>query len=244
MKNKFILIVGGEPNSIFLEIFFKSLKKNNFKKPIILIVSKTLLLKQMKQLGFNYKINLLNKNNIPFSKLDNKTINIINIDYKFKKAFDKISKSSNVYISNCINTALPLLKKSKFTGLINGPISKKTFLKEKFFGMTEYFASKTNQKDKFAMLIYNKKLSVSPLTTHETLKNVYKSITKKKIINLAIMINQFYKKKFKKITKIAITGLNPHCESNYKTSEEEKIIKPKNSSFFNNCKAIKKHFVK
>jgi len=226
MKNKFILIVGGEPNSIFLEIFFKSLKKNNFKKPIILIVSKTLLLKQMKQLGFNYKINLLDKNNIPFNKLDNKTINIINIDYKFKKTFDKISKSSNVYISNCINTALTLLKKKKFTGLINGPISKKTFLKEKFFGMTEYFASKTNQKDKFAMLIYNKKLSVSPLTTHEPLKNVYKSITKKKIINLSIMINQFYKKKFKKIPKIAITGLNPHCESNYKTSEEEKIIKP------------------
>ena len=26
--------------------------------------------------------------------------------------------------------------------------------------------------------------------------------------------------------KIAITGLNPHCESNYKNSEEEKIIYP------------------
>ena len=36
MRNKVILIVGGEPNSIFLEIFFKALIKNNFKKPIIL----------------------------------------------------------------------------------------------------------------------------------------------------------------------------------------------------------------
>ena len=26
--------------------------------------------------------------------------------------------------------------------------------------------------------------------------------------------------------KIAITGLNPHCESNYNSSEEDKIIKP------------------
>ena len=26
--------------------------------------------------------------------------------------------------------------------------------------------------------------------------------------------------------RIAITGLNPHCESNYKTSEEDKIITP------------------
>ena len=39
MSFKPILIVSGEPNSVFLEIFFKSLKSNNFKKPIILIAS-------------------------------------------------------------------------------------------------------------------------------------------------------------------------------------------------------------
>ena len=226
MKNKAILIVAGEPNSIFLEIFFKSLINNNFKTPIILIASKDLLTKQMKQLKFNFKINLINEKNIFLNVLNNKKINIINIDYKFKKNFNKISKNSNTYIENCFNTALSLLKTNTFTGLINGPISKKTFLKEKFFGMTEYFASKTFNKDKFAMLIYNKKLSVSPLTTHIPLKDVYKSITKNKIINLVILINEFYKKKFKKIPKIAITGLNPHCESNYSNSEEEKIIKP------------------
>ena len=36
----------------------------------------------------------------------------------------------------------------------------------------------------------------------------------------------FYLKKFKLKPNIAITGLNPHCESNYKTSEEERIIIP------------------
>ena len=226
MKNKAILIVAGEPNSVFLEIFFKSLKNNVFKKPIILIASKDLLTKQMKQLKFNFKINLLNRKSISFNLLDNKRINMINVDYKFKKKFDKISENSNTYIENCFNSALALLKTNKFSGLINGPISKKTFLKEKFFGMTEYFASKTSNKDKFAMLIYNKKLSVSPLTTHIPLKDVSKSITKNKIINLIILINEFYKKKFKKTPEIAITGLNPHCESNYKNSEEEKIIKP------------------
>jgi 4-hydroxythreonine-4-phosphate dehydrogenase len=180
----------------------------------------------MEQLRFNFKINLLDKQNISFKAINNKKINIINIDYKYKKNFDKISKISNTYIEKSFNTALTLLKTNKFTGLINGPISKKTFLKERFFGMTEYFASKTSKKDKFAMLIYNKELSVSPLTTHIPLKNIHKSITKNKIINQVILINKFYKKEFKKIPKIAITGLNPHCESNYKTSEEEKIIKP------------------
>ena len=40
------------------------------------------------------------------------------------------------------------------------------------------------------------------------------------------LIVEFYKKEFKKLPKIAITGLNPHCESNYKSSEEKKIIIP------------------
>ena len=43
-----ILIVGGEPNSIFLEIFFKTLKLKKIKSPIILISSEEILRKQMK----------------------------------------------------------------------------------------------------------------------------------------------------------------------------------------------------
>ena len=227
MKNKAILIVAGEPNSIFLEIFFESLKKNNFKKPIILIASKNLVAQQMKKLKFNFKINLIDTKKIVLNLLTNKELNIINVDYKFKKVFDKISESSNLYIKNSFDIALTLLKTNKFIGLINGPISKKTFLKDKFFGMTEFFANKTEvKKNKFAMLIYNKRLSVSPLTTHIPLKEVHKSITKNKIIDLVLLINEFFKKKLKKKPKIAITGLNPHCESNYKTSEEERIIKP------------------
>ena len=40
------------------------------------------------------------------------------------------------------------------------------------------------------------------------------------------MIQKFYKKQFNKKASIAITGLNPHCESFSKKSEEEKFIIP------------------
>ena len=40
------------------------------------------------------------------------------------------------------------------------------------------------------------------------------------------MIRDFYIKTFNKDPKIAVTGLNPHCESNYRTSEEKRIIVP------------------
>ena len=76
------------------------------------------------------------------------------------------------------------------------------------------------------MLIFNKKLSTSPITTHLALKDVHKHISKQKIYSHVDLIVDFYKKNFKKNPRIAITGLNPHCESNYKSSEEERIIKP------------------
>jgi len=226
MKIKPILIVAGEPNSVFLEIFFKTLKKKIIKSPIILIVSKELFIKQMKLLGYNYKVELINEKNIAFQKIDNKKINIINVTYDFKDAFEKITDKSNKYLTKCFSIALRLLKKKNFLGLINGPISKKNFLKEKYFGITEYLAFKTKRENKVAMLIYNKKLSVSPLTTHLPLKLVSKMITKEKIINQVKLINQFYKKEHNKKPKIAVTGLNPHCESNYKSSEEIKTIIP------------------
>jgi 4-hydroxythreonine-4-phosphate dehydrogenase len=63
------------------------------------------------------------------------------------------------------------------------------------------------------MLIYNKKLSVCPITTHLPLKSVVKNITKKKIIEKIFLIDSFYKKYLGFKPKIAVLVLNPHCES-------------------------------
>ena len=226
MNYKPIIVVAGEPNSIFSEIFCKAKTKHKFKKPIILIASEKIFSQQIKKLKYKYKINLINKDLSNFYKIDNDKINLIDVDYKFNKVFDKISNKSNDYIKASFDVALNILKENNCSGFINGPISKKNFLNSKYLGITEYLASKALKHTNVAMLIYNKKLSVSPLTTHLPLKEVHKHITKKKIINHVKLISKFYIKKFKINPKIAITGLNPHCESNYKSSEEKKIIKP------------------
>jgi 4-hydroxy-L-threonine phosphate dehydrogenase PdxA len=97
-KFKPILIVAGEPNSIFLEIFFKSLKNRTYKSPLILICSLNLLKKQMKKLKYFYNINIINLKNLNNLKLNNKSINLIDINYDFNKAFDNISNRSTKYI--------------------------------------------------------------------------------------------------------------------------------------------------
>jgi 4-hydroxythreonine-4-phosphate dehydrogenase len=225
MNYKPILIVHGEPNSIFLEIFFKSLKYKKFKNPIILICSQKILEFQMKKLKFKMHIRKLNQSSLNKTKLNNKTINIIDVNYNENLTFQKISNKSNKYIEDCFQISLKILKSGLTNKFINGPISKNTFLNKKFLGITEYLAKKTKVK-KNVMLIYNRELSVSTITTHLPLKSVAKNITKKKIIEKINLINNFYKKNLGLKPKIVVLGLNPHCESVDKFNEDEKILKP------------------
>ena len=95
MNSKYILIINGEPNSIFLEIFFKALKKKKFKNPIILISSKKIIELQMRYLNFKKKIRVLDFRKLNKYKLDNKSINLINVNYNQKRPFEKITTKSN-----------------------------------------------------------------------------------------------------------------------------------------------------
>ena len=223
-RKKPILIISAEPFSVFSEILFKSFKNYKLKKPLVVLGSFKLLKDQMKYLNYNISFNNVEKN-FDIKKLKLDKINLINVDFNFSKPFEKISSRSYTYNEKSFQLALNLMKKNIFSGLINGPISKKHFLRDKYHGITEYLAKKTNTKN-YAMLIYNKKLSVSPITTHVPLKKISKLISINKIVNHVKLIKKFYKKNFNKNPIIAITGLNPHCESNQKNNEEKKIIIP------------------
>jgi 4-hydroxythreonine-4-phosphate dehydrogenase len=219
-----IIIVAGEPNSIFFELFFKVIKKK-VKSPIILIASKKLITKQAKILKKKIKYNIIDEFEIIKKKNNLKKINLIDVDFNQSSGFSKITTKSNHYIDSCFNIAIKLLKNNISNKFINGPISKKTFLKKKFNGITEYLASKTDTK-KFAMIIYNKNFSVCPLTTHLPIKYVSKKISKLEIINKVRLIDKFWSDKFRKKVKIGITGLNPHCESIDHFNEDKSIILP------------------
>ena len=223
MNYKPIVILNGEPNSVFLEIFFKALKKK-YRSHIILISSIKLLKHYMKKFNFKKNINIIDINNLKKKKLKKNSINLINVDINLN-TYKKISPRSNDFIKKSFDTGLKLTQNGFTNKLINGPISKKSFLNKKFPGITEYISSKTKTK-KFAMLIFNKKLSVCPITTHVPIKNVPRFINKKNITEKIYLINNFYKKTLGIEPRIGVLGLNPHCESTSKFNEDEKILVP------------------
>ena len=74
MKTKPILIVAGDLKSIFFEIFFKSLKQNRFKSPIVVIGSANALKLFQKKNKFRKKVKLLDGRFLYGYKLDNNSI--------------------------------------------------------------------------------------------------------------------------------------------------------------------------
>ena len=81
--------------------------------------------------------------------------------------------------------------------MINCAISK-NLLKKKKIGVTEFLAAKCNlERDAEVMLIGNKKLSVSPLTTHIDINEVSKKINFS-FDNKKIQTINYWLKKIKK----------------------------------------------
>ena len=179
----------------------------------------------MRKLKYKKDIKLIDPKKLQNYKLDNKSINLIDIKFKQNKPFDKISIKSNKFLKKSFDLAFKLIKEKKIKSIINGPISKKHFLGKKYLGITEYI-SKSFSKKNNCMLIFNKNLSVATVTTHLPLKLVTKQINKKNIQIKIKLIHEFYKDNLNIKPRIGVLGLNPHCESILKYNEDEKIIRP------------------
>ena len=214
-------IVLGEPNSINSEILAKS---NASKSSSIIIGSYELLKSQLKILKIKRKIMKIKKTDD--IKKNDKVINVLDIPLKFKKPFNVSRKESSKYVKKCLLVSHSLCLQKKIKGIINCPINKKNLFKNKNQGVTEFLAKKNKVFNSEVMVIYNKNLSVVPITTHIKLKNVSKFIKKDFLSKKLITLNKFFIKYLKKTPKIGVLGLNPHNLELKKNSEEIKVIIP------------------
>ena len=215
---KKIVIVGGDPNSINSEIIYKCWKKlsKKIKKRIFLISNYQLISEQLKKL--KYSIKLTKVKSINDGRNDD-SLKVIDIKLKFKDPFKVKFIDSSKYVKKCLNLGHQLASNKKnIKGIINCAMDKK-LLKNK--GVTEFSAFK-NGIINSNMMIYNKRFSVVPLTTHIKIKKVFKNLTKKLIEAKIKTLNKFYFRIFKKRVKIGILGLNPH-NSELSISSEEKL---------------------
>ncbi len=214
-------IILGEPNSINSEILAKS---KAFRSKAIIIGNYNLLKSQLKILKINRKLKKIKElKNVGKSK---NTLRVLDVPLKFKKAFSVNPKASSAYIKECFEIGHKLCLQNKIHGIINCAINKKNLFKDKNIGITEFLAQKNKIYNSEVMLIYNKKLSVVPITTHIRIKDISKRIKKNLLLGKIKTLKKYYQKYFKKNPRIAVLGLNPHNLELKKDSEEFKIIRP------------------
>ena len=111
MPRKPIIIVPGQPNSIFFEIFFKSLAVKKIISPIIFICCINLFKFNARKYRFNKNFNLINSENIK-NNLMNNCIYILDVKLN-KNKLGKIQFCNNKeYLNRCFYESFKLLKKN------------------------------------------------------------------------------------------------------------------------------------
>lgn len=224
---KKILYSPGEPSGIGPDLIIQICSTPFWEKihiPIVCLADKKLIQDRAKVLNKKIKIDILNN-------LDSANQNKFGVIQIKEVSKCRITKPGKLYKSNAAYVLKNLdygVKQSikEGIGLVTGPISKENIITidEKFSGHTEYIQKKTLSND-VLMLLGSKKLRVAIATTHVPLKKVPQLITKRLIINKAMILHNELITKFKiKSPRIKLLGLNPHAGEGGKIGTEERNI--------------------
>ena len=224
---KKILYSPGEPSGIGPDLIIQICSTPFLEKihiPIVCLADKKLIQDRAKVLNKKIKIDILNNldsaNQNKFGVIQIKEVSKCRITKP-----GKLYKSNAAYVLKNLDYGIEQSIKEGI-GLVTGPISKENIITidEKFSGHTEYIQKKTLSND-VLMLLGSKKLRVAIATTHVPLKKVPKLITKRLIINKAMILHNELITKFKiKSPRIKLLGLNPHAGEGGKIGTEERNI--------------------
>ena len=230
MSNKIKLGISiGDVNGIGLEVILKALSENSifeYCTPIVYGHTK-IASYHRKALGLgDFTFNVINQANLANPKKAN-MINCWEEDVKID--LGAINEIGGKYALLSLEKATEDLISGEIDALVTAPINKHNIQSETFNfpGHTEYLQEKSGSKD-VLMFLVSENLRVGVVTGHIPVKDVASSITKEKIVNKLIMINESLKKDFWiEKPRIAVLGLNPHAGDNgLLGKEEEDIISP------------------
>ena len=217
--------VGPEILLKFFEIIYKIEDKNLF---VAAVGSRKVLEYYKKKLHIDVEIIEITRGHLIDLRNETGKLHLINIDTEIENLeFGKHTKLGGELSIKYLDKAVELCHGRYVDGMVTCPISKDSINMAgfKYSGHTEYLAEKTKTDD-FAMVLKGKKVVVLLNSTHVSLSEAIKRVTKESVLK-KIQIAEKAKKELGLTGKIAVAGLNPHNgENGLFGTEEIEIIGP------------------
>lgn len=139
------------------------------------------------------------------------------------------SKVGGLQAGQSLDAAITAALAGRVRAIVTAPLSKKSLelAGYPFPGHTEFLAARCGIPEA-TMLMYHPRLAVALVTTHLPLAEVPRAITGERILRAIRHLAAFYQDVLgQSTTRIAVTGLNPHCGEGGRLGREEgEIIGP------------------
>jgi len=133
-----------------------------------------------------------------------------------------VSPFSGEAAFRCISKAVELVRNGEIDSVVTAPLNKEALSKAGYDypGHTEILAGLSGTKD-YAMLLYDKKLSVIHVSTHISLLAAITGLNKERIEKVIELADSAMWKLCGRMPRIAVAGINPHAGENGLFGKEE-----------------------
>jgi 4-hydroxythreonine-4-phosphate dehydrogenase len=151
-------------------------------------------------------------------------LNILSLDLIGKDQLQKgkVNAISGAAAFECLRIAIDLAKSNEINTIATAPLNKEALhmAGHKYAGHTEILAELTGTED-YAMLLYDRKLSVIHVSTHISLLEAVTGLRRERIEKVTELAESSMKRLLGKSPRIAVAGLNPHSGENGLFGDEE-----------------------
>lgn len=230
-KNQAIVgITMGDPSGIGPEIILKSFSRPLIRNSRIVVIGDYNIMTAAHTMLAISSFNLNRVHRVSECMFKSGMLNILDLQVVDMDEFcpGMVQADSGGAAFECIRMAVDLANKKEIDAISTAPLNKGALHRagHKYPGHTEILSALTNTED-YAMLLYDKKLSVIHVSTHIPLLEAITGLRRERIEKVIRLANDSMKKLGITEPRIAVAGLNPHAgESGMFGNEEIREITP------------------
>jgi len=217
-------ITMGDPSGIGPEIILKSFQNKEISNNRVVVIGDFSVMQSAYDLLgiISYKIKSIKS--IRECSFGPEILNVLNLNLikPGKLQPSKVNKASGAAAFECLRKAIDLAMNHEIDAIATAPLNKEALhlAGHKYAGHTEILADLTGTKD-YAMLLYDKKLSVIHVSTHIPLLEAVTGLKKERIEKVIELAGSSMKRILGRSPRIAVAGLNPHSGENGLFGDEE-----------------------